>query len=68
MDNDSVFGFSIVPQSSASRVMALMQLPEPLTGDMGIDLCRRQITVPQQHLYDTQVSTVVYQVCGKRMS
>jgi len=35
---------------------------------MRINLCRRQIAVTEQHLHDAQISAIVQQVRGKRVT
>src|SRR6202011_2639457 len=52
---------------SPSRVMLAVQLFQALTSHVGIDLCRGQITVTQEHLHDAQVSAVIEQMRGKRV-
>src|SRR5579862_5209077 len=52
---------------SPSGVMLTVQLFQALTSYVGVDLCRGQITVPQQHLHDAQVRAMVEQMRGKRM-
>ena len=39
-----------------------MQLLHAGTGNMRIDLCGRQIAVPQQHLHNAQISAVIEQM------
>ncbi len=46
-------------------MMLLMQLTQPLGGDVRINLRGREIAVSQQHLYDTQVGAAVQQMGGE---
>ena len=61
--NIIIFYFSDL--HSCAWMMTLIHIPQTLIGYMGIYLCRRDITVPEQHLYDTQVSTMIQQVRRK---
>lgn len=45
-----------------------MQLLEPLTGDMSIDLRGGYIGMAEQHLHHAQIRTMIKQVCGKGMT
>jgi len=45
-----------------------VQIFEPFAGHVGVYLGRRQVTVSQQHLHDTQVSTTIQEVRCKRMA
>src|SRR5882724_7727190 len=53
---------------SPSWVMLTVQLFQALTSHVRVDLCRRQVTMTQQHLHDAQVGTMVEQMRGKRVS
>src|SRR5262245_19703518 len=46
---------------------ALVDGPEPRLEDVRIDLCRRQIGVPEHHLNRAQISAALQQVRGVRM-
>ena len=54
--------------ASATRVVPLVQLPQPLTRDVGVDRRRRDVRVAQQHLHRAQVGAVVQQVRRKGVS
>ena len=43
----------------SARVVLLMQRLEPLAGDMGIDLGGGQVGMPQQHLHNPKIGSVV---------
>jgi hypothetical protein len=45
--------------------MFRVQLLQAFAGDMGVNLCGRNVGVPQQHLYYTQVRAVIEQMRGK---
>ena len=45
-----------------------VQFLDPLAGDMCVNLCGRQIAVPEQHLYDTQIGPMIQQMRGKGMA
>ncbi len=49
-------------------MMLLVKLSQPLGRNVRINLGRRQIAVPQQHLHHAQVCAVVEQMGGKRVS
>jgi hypothetical protein len=49
-------------------MMQLMQRLKSLPGNMGIYLGSRQVRVPKQHLYNTQVSAIIEEVGCKGMS
>lgn len=42
-----------------------MHLLQSRTRHMGVDLRRREITVPEQHLHHTQVGAVIEQMGGE---
>ena len=44
-----------------------MQILHSLARDMRIDLCRRDITVPEQELDDTQIGAVIEQMRRERV-
>jgi hypothetical protein len=46
----------------------VVQLLEPLAGDMGVDLRRRDVGVAEQQLHHAQVGAVVQQVGGEGMA
>lgn len=46
-------------------MMLGMQFLQPRPCHMGINLGRRKIAVPQQHLHHTQVSAVIKQMGGE---
>src|SRR6185437_7608561 len=56
------------PPTSPARMMRRMHLFQALPCHMRVDLRGREITVSEQHLYDTQIGTMVQQVRGKCMS
>src|SRR3990167_8415494 len=56
------------PIASTARVVLLVQLPQSLPRYLGVDLRGRNVGVSQQHLHHAQISTVVEQVCRKRMA
>lgn len=41
---------------------------QPLARNLCVDLCRRQVGVAEQHLYHTQIGSMIQQVCSKRMA
>ena len=43
-------------------MMLRVQLFESLARDVRVDLCRRKVAVPEQHLHDAQIGTVVQQM------
>ena len=43
----------------SARMMATVQFLDPLASDMRVNLCRRQVTVPEQHLHDTQIGAMI---------
>ena len=45
-----------------------MQLLEPLARNVGVDLCRRNVGMPQQQLNDAQIGAVIQQVRRKGMA
>jgi hypothetical protein len=45
--------------------MFCVQLFQPFTGNMGVNLCSGNIRVPEQHLNDAQIRTVIEQMGGK---
>jgi hypothetical protein len=47
--------------------MLTVQLFQALTGNVGVNLCRGQITVTQQHLHDAQVGAMIEQMGRKRV-
>ena len=47
---------------SAPWVMQGVQFLHTLAGDVRVDLRRREITVAEEHLHDTQIRAVVQQV------
>ena len=49
-------------------MVAGMYVLQACPGDMGVDLGRRQVAVPEQHLQGTQVGAVIQQVRGKGMA
>ena len=49
----------------ATRVITLMDLLEPLSGHMGVDLSCGDIRVPEHHLNRTEVCTSLQKVAGK---
>ena len=53
---------------SAPRMVLRMQLLEALARDVRVDLGRRDIGVPEQHLHHAQVGAVIEQVGGERMA
>src|SRR5690606_1446989 len=53
---------------STARMVARMQLLQPCTGDVGIDLGGREVAVAQQHLHGAQIGAVVEQMRGERMA
>ena len=56
------------PALSPAWMMLRMQTFEPLLGHQRVDLGRRQRTVPKQHLQGAQISAMIEQMGGKRMS
>lgn len=56
------------PYRSATWVMALVQILEPFCGDMGINLCRGQTAVTEQHLHNSKIGIMVYQMRRKGMT
>jgi hypothetical protein len=44
-----------------------MKLLEALPGHVRIDLSRRYVAVPEQHLHDTQIGAVVDEMRGERV-
>ena len=54
--------------SLAARMVLRVQVLESLRGDMGIDLCRRNVAVPQQHLHYPQVGAMIEKMRCERMS
>src|SRR3569833_1359478 len=53
--------------ASAPRVVLTVHLFQTLASHVCVDLCSRQITVTQQHLYDAQVRAVIEQMRGERV-
>ena len=51
--------------SLASGMILLMNLPEMLPGDVGIDLCGGNVDVTQHHLDGSQVGTALQKVAGE---
>jgi len=51
----------------SSRMMLRMHFLHARTCNMCVYLCSRQIAVTQQHLYDTEVGTIVKQMGRKRV-
>lgn len=49
-------------------MVLLMQLTQALSGDVRINLGGGEIAMSQQHLYDTQICTVVQQMGRKGMT
>ena len=47
------------------RMQVAHEILQALFDDVGVDLRRRDITVPQQGLNDAQVAAIVQQVAGK---
>ena len=45
--------------SLAARMMLAVQVLKSLAGDVRVNLGCGEITVAEQHLYDTQVSTMI---------
>ena len=48
--------------------MLSVQILEPFTSDVRIYLGRRQVAVPQQQLYDAQVSTTIQKMRSEGMA
>src|ERR1700723_1864025 len=53
---------------SAARMVLGMQFFQSLACDMSVDLSRGQIAVPQEHLHDAQVRSMVQQMRRESMS
>ena len=53
---------------SGAGVTAAVQLRETLAGNMRINLRGRDIRMAQQKLHDPQISAVIQQVSGKRVT
>ena len=49
-------------------MMLRVQIFQALARDVRVDLSGRQITVPEEHLHDAQIRSVVQQVGRKRMA
>lgn len=49
-------------------MVLLMDTLESFARNMSVNLRSRNVTVPKKHLHHAQVSTVVQQVRGKRVS
>ena len=52
----------------AARVVFAVQVLEPLTRDVCIDLRRTEITVPEEQLNDAQICATIQQMCCKRVA
>lgn len=48
-------------------MMAGVQLLHTLPGHVGVNLSRRQVAMPQQHLHDAQIGAVIQQMGCERM-
>ena len=52
----------------SARMMGRVQLLHANLRDMGINLCGRQVAMPQQHLHHAQVRAMIEQMRGKGMA
>src|SRR5215470_14938896 len=53
---------------SAARVMLRVQLFETLARHVRVDLRRREVAVPEQHLHDTQICAMVQEMGSEGMA
>src|SRR5689334_19749606 len=56
------------PEGSGSGVRALIARPQPLDGDMRVDLRRRERSVAEELLNASQVSTTLQKVGGRTVT
>ncbi len=57
-----------VAENSATRMVLLVQLTQPLPRYMGVNLRGRQIAMTQQHLHHPQVGAMVEQMGSEGMA